>query len=92
MFDNRLPAHGRHIAAAMKTQARFAIILATVLAMTLSYLGGMVVSAQFSPAPTGPHAPALTSVQWAALEAATSLLLLDSEGDMEVHLPLIIRH
>jgi hypothetical protein len=75
----------------MKMQVRFAVILATILAMALAYLGGTFVSAQTSPLLSGPRAPALTQPQWAALQAATFLLLLEGEGDTPTYLPLVMK-
>ena len=74
----------------MKTQVHFTIILATIVAMALAYLGGAFVSAQTSPPLTGPRVPTITMAQQAAIEAASSLLLLDGEGDMPTHLPLVL--
>jgi hypothetical protein len=75
----------------MRTQVRFAVILATILAMALAYLGGTFVSAQINPLLPGPRAPALTQPQWVALEAASSLLLLEGEGDAPTYLPLVMK-
>lgn len=73
----------------MKTQLRLLIILATVLAMAVAYVGGMVASAQAQRVRIGPDAAALTNAQWAALEAANLLLLDDS--DTAVYLPLLMK-
>ncbi len=75
----------------MKTQVHFASILATILAMTLAYIGGSLVSAQPRPLLTEPHAPTLIEVQWAAPSAASSLLLVDGEDDTITYLPLVLK-
>lgn len=74
----------------MKTKTRGALILVTVLAMAVAYLGGALVFAQTSSAPAGPRAPALTNAQWAALEAANALLL-DGDDEATTYLPLVSR-
>ena len=47
----------------MKPHLRLAVILATILAMALAYLGGTFVSAQTSPLLMSPGAPAQTTAQ-----------------------------
>lgn len=73
---------------------RFAVILATILAMALAYLGGTLVSAYTGPPLTSTGASTcciITAAQWVALEAAGSLLLLDGEGDTTTYLPLVLK-
>ncbi len=75
----------------MKPHLRLAVILATILAMALAYLGGTFVSAQTSPLLMSPGAPAQTTAQRVAIQAANSLLLLDGEDDTSTHLPIVLR-
>lgn len=75
----------------MKTRVCVIVILITVLAMALGYLGGSLVSAKTQPSLMEPNAPALTQAQWAALQAVSSLLLLESDGDTTAYLPLVLK-
>jgi hypothetical protein len=74
----------------MKVQLRSAVMLAMILAMVLVYLGGTVVSAQPSPLLKNASAPTLTNAQWAAIAAASSLLL-EGEDGTTTYIPVVLR-
>jgi hypothetical protein len=74
----------------MKPQARFVVILVTLLCMAFAYLGGALAADQTAPPQMSRLAPAITPAQGGAIAAAISLLLEDDAG-MLTYLPTILR-